>query len=188
MTDKIEKIKEELVYSSPDNPWIKLYYDRVRFPDGHEGRYNRLIEGDGSPGVVIIPIDKQGRVGFVRIYRYPARDWFLELPRGFGKAGVELETNAAIELEEETGYAGKMVALGQLYIDTGITNAIAHYFAAINVQKIKKTRRKGPESTEVIKELVFYPASDVEAMLRDGTVRDSFSAIAVLLARTKNLI
>ncbi|MEX2681471.1 MAG: SIR2 family protein, partial [Candidatus Sigynarchaeota archaeon] len=47
MKKQIEQIKKVLVYSSPDNPWVKLYYDHVRFPGGKEGRYNVIVENDG---------------------------------------------------------------------------------------------------------------------------------------------
>lgn len=41
----IERIEEILEYASPENPWLRLYFDKVRFPNGSEGRYNRVVEG-----------------------------------------------------------------------------------------------------------------------------------------------
>jgi hypothetical protein len=49
MRSKIRTIGEHLAYSDPDNPWLKLYFDRVEFPDGTRGRYNRIVEGTGDP-------------------------------------------------------------------------------------------------------------------------------------------
>ena len=49
MTNKIERLEVILVYSDLQSPWVKLYFDSVQFPDGRKGRYNRVVEKNGTP-------------------------------------------------------------------------------------------------------------------------------------------
>jgi len=70
MPNQIITIEERLVYSDVKNKWVKLYFDRVRFPNGKDGYYNKIVESEGKEGVVILPI-AQGHIGLVRQFRYP---------------------------------------------------------------------------------------------------------------------
>ena len=109
-------VEEVLEYSSEDNPWVKLYYDRVRFPNGDKGRYNRIVEGEKGKGVVVLPVASNGKVALIHIYRYPVHGWQWELPRGFSDPSMTAQENARRELQEETGIiAGELVHLGSIF-------------------------------------------------------------------------
>ena len=43
MNDKIRQLEEVIAYSDEENKWIKLYFDKVKFPNGSTGRYNRIV-------------------------------------------------------------------------------------------------------------------------------------------------
>jgi hypothetical protein len=67
-SNKIRTIDEQLAYSDPNNPWLKLYFDSVEFPDGTRGRHKKIIEGTGDPGVAVLivldsPIGEPKNVG-----------------------------------------------------------------------------------------------------------------------------
>jgi len=67
-----ELLKKEIVYSGRA---FTIRRDTLRLPDGHETRLD-IVEHVGS--VIIIPLDGQGNLLFVRQYRHAAG---LDLPR-----------------------------------------------------------------------------------------------------------
>lgn len=79
------KVKEVLEYCQPENPWVRLYFDIVQFPNGKIGRCNRIVEGVNGRGVVAVPITRGQEIGLVSIYRYPIGKWQYELPRGYSE-------------------------------------------------------------------------------------------------------
>jgi hypothetical protein len=62
----IREVKEQLVYR---NRFVELYDDDVEFRDGSPGKYIRLVESNGRPGVAALAIcDNQ--IGLVETFRY----------------------------------------------------------------------------------------------------------------------
>ena len=58
---------------------FKIRRDYLKTPDGRETKFE-IIEHGGS--VVIIPVDSDGNILFVRQYRHAAGEDLLELPAG----------------------------------------------------------------------------------------------------------
>lgn len=58
---------------------FKIRRDTLKTPDGRETRYE-IIEHGGS--VVIVPVDADGNILFVRQYRHATGGSLLELPAG----------------------------------------------------------------------------------------------------------
>ena len=58
---------------------FKIRRDTLKTPDGHETKYE-IVEHGGS--VVLVPVDDQGNVLFVRQYRHATGQDLLELPAG----------------------------------------------------------------------------------------------------------
>jgi len=79
---------------------FKIRRDYLKTPDGRETRFE-IIEHGGS--VVIIPIDADGNMLFVRQYRHAAGGDLLELPAGTRDGDEPYEECAAREIREETG-------------------------------------------------------------------------------------
>src|SRR5437879_337758 len=103
--------------------------DAVRFPNGLLGTYVRIVR-DGAPGVITLPV-YQGQVLLIRHFRHATRTWHLEIPRGFGTKGLTSEENAKRELEEEIGAKpSRLISLGQIYPNTGMTSECNELFFA----------------------------------------------------------
>ena len=96
-----EKIDSALVY---DGALLKVRRDEVRLPDGRVG----IREHIRHPGAsVVIPILPSGNLLFVRQFRYPLSQAFIEFPAGkidFGETPLQC---AMRELREETGHDGR---------------------------------------------------------------------------------
>lgn len=115
-----------------EDRYILLVRDRVRFPDGQEGGYIRIInrsELANGPGTVMVPIWKN-EIVFIRIFRHATREWEWELPRGFQEPGVTEQENAEKEIIEELGIAPSgMRRLGAFNANTGLTTGLIGAYA-----------------------------------------------------------
>ncbi len=185
MKSRIKKLEERLVYSDEKNPWVKLYFDRVRFPDEREGYYNRIVEGDGKRGIAIMPISNT-MVGLVCQFRYPVGKEMWEIPRGFGEFRDSRE-DALRELREETGIQvmpEMLVDLGLIHPDSGILATEVQLFAA------RCDNVSGQESTRDVETADFrwFTIEKVSSLVEDAAITDSFTLCAFLRARLRGLI
>jgi ADP-ribose pyrophosphatase len=185
MSYKIVRIEERLVYSDPNNKWVKLYFDKVRFPNGKEGYYNKIVESEGKQGVVILLISR-GHIGLVHQYRYPISAEVWEIPRGFGET-EDAEADAVRELLEETGInlpPDNLVDLGMLHPNSGMLSSVVRLFAAIYNQSPPIS----PAADEEVSKFMWAKYEDVLLKISKGEIMDSFTMAALLRAQTKGLI
>jgi ADP-ribose pyrophosphatase len=120
-----EFVSSERVF---DGTLLKLKVDTVTLPSGKEGT-RELIEHPGS--VVIVPVTTDGKVLFVRQFRYATGGYLLELPAGLIDEGEDPEESAKRELLEEVSYeAGTIRELCKVYISPGYTEEITTIYLA----------------------------------------------------------
>ena len=183
MIRHLQQMEVVEAYSDPLNPWIKLFFDHVRFSDGREGRYNRIVENDGRHGVAILPIH-DGRIGLVRQYRYPIDRDVWEIPRGFGETASP-ETDARRELAEETGIENcDLVSLGTLHPNSGLLTSEIHVFAAMVRDATAGHASRGDKEIE---EFRWFPVAKVLEMIETDEITDAFTLAAVLRAGRRGL-
>lgn len=166
-----------------EDQYICLLRDAVRFPDGSTGTYSRLIDPDDAPsGVVVLPV-YQGQVLLVHHFRHASREWFYEIPRGFGIPGLSVEETARRELVEEIGgIAGSVVSLGQTHPDTGMmSDCVELCFAEV-------TSYGCPELGEGIDEIYPVSIAEFERMLADNEITCGFTLAAYARAKLRSLI
>ena len=88
------------------------------------GRWEFAARTRGIEAAVILAIDEHDHVILVEQYRVPLQRRCLELPAGLvgdDSEGEPVETAAARELEEETGYhAERIVPLGHFHASPGM--------------------------------------------------------------------
>lgn len=122
---EFELIESEIVY--PGRAFT-IRRDQVRLPDGRTTKFD-IVEHHGS--VVLIPIDAEGNLLFVRQYRHAARLELLELPAGTLDEGELPEVCAARELREETGQAANQLeSLGGFYLAPGYSTEYMYVYLA----------------------------------------------------------
>jgi ADP-ribose pyrophosphatase len=110
---------------------IALRVDEIEVSPGLNVR-REIVEHPGA--VVIVPVDEQGRILWVRQYRHAAGRDLLELPAGTIEEGEAPEACARRELAEETGFAAaSWTALGGFYSAPGFCSEYLHAFAATDL-------------------------------------------------------
>jgi ADP-ribose pyrophosphatase len=154
---------------------LSVRVDRIRMGDGRE-QDQEIVEHRGS--VVMVPLDEDGGIWFVRQYRHAAGREILELPAGTLEAGEEPAACAARELREEIGLrAGRLTAIGGFFLAPGYATEFMHVFLA---EELHPDRIPGDEDE------VLFPEKrtrrEIEGMLDSGTVEDAKTVAALALA------
>jgi ADP-ribose pyrophosphatase len=110
---------------------FKIRRDTLKTPDGRETKFE-IIEHGGS--VILIPMDEEGNVLFVRQYRHAAGRDLLELPAGTRDGEEPFEECAAREIREETGMqAGRLEKVGEFYLAPGYSTEFMVVYLATDL-------------------------------------------------------
>ena len=169
-----ELIKSEILLQGRA---FKIRRDTLRTPDGRETKLD-IVEHGGS--VVLIPIDHEGNLLFVRQYRHAAGEDLLELPAGTRAGEEPFEDCAAREIREETGLeAGKLQKIGEFYLVPGYSTELMAVFLATDLKE-NPLQADDDEFLQVEK----IPLKRAVAMAEHGEIQDAKSLAALLLARS----
>ncbi len=155
-----------------------LRQDRVRLPDGQTTDLD-IIEHGGA--AVIVPVDGQGRIWFVRQYRHAAGEALLELPAGTLEPGEAPEACAAREVREETGMAAARIEpIGGCFLAPGYSSEFLHYFLATGL-----TPDPAPHDADEFLETVPLSAAEAYRLAAAGRLRDGKTLAGLLLAQAR---
>ena len=156
---------------------FKIRRDYLKTPNGRETRLE-IIEHGGS--VVLIPIDDDGNLLFVRQYRHAAGEDLLELPAGTRDGDEPFEACAAREIREETGMeAGKLQKIGEFYLAPGYSSEFMVVYLATELKE-NPLDADDDEFLQVEK----IPLKQAIQMAERGDVPDAKSLASFLLARS----
>jgi 8-oxo-dGTP pyrophosphatase MutT (NUDIX family) len=155
---------------------FKFRRDHLKTPNGLEIHLD-IIEHGGS--VVIVPIDVDGNMLFVRQYRHAAGGDLLELPAGTRNGDEPFEECAAREIREETGMeAGKLEKVGEFYLAPGYSTEFMGVFLATEL----KHNPLDPDVDEFLS-VEKLSVRDALSMAERGGMPDAKSLAALLMAR-----
>jgi 8-oxo-dGTP pyrophosphatase MutT (NUDIX family) len=166
-----------------ENRWTRLREDRIRrsdAPDSPDSVYG-VVE---RPDFVVIVPWQDGRLTLVEQFRYPVSARIWEFPMGMWEHAPDTDPAvlAAAELREETGLiADRMAHAGEILQGPGYCTQRGHIFLATGLTQ-------GPSDREASEQDMIcrsFPLTEVEAMIRDGTLRESMSVAAFGLLRMK---
>ena len=153
---------------------IKLRVDDLETTAGLRMRRD-IIEHPGA--VVIVSVDSEGLIHWVRQYRHATGQSLLELPAGTLEPGESPEPCARRELAEETGFsASKWRPLGGFFTAPGFCSEYIHAFGASD---LSPDSAEGDEDEDI--ELVPLSLDDSLRAIDDGTVVDAKSIAALHL-------
>lgn len=169
---KPERLARSVVYESP---WVNLYLDKVRFPNGLViDQYHLLDFPRGA--VTAIMENASGEVMFVRVSRYTSGTTDWELPAGGMEPGESEIDATERELREETGYTSidhKLIY--SYYPMNGNANKIFH-IVSCKAQDIVQDIDKNE-----ISDTRWFTRDEVKQMIQDKVVIDGFTLTALLL-------
>lgn len=169
-----------------DDPSLLVLRDLVEFPGGYRNGYIRIynrayLEG-GAAGVVVLP-EKDGRLLLFQHYRHATRMRHWEIPRGFGKSGVDAKTHAITEVKEEiNGDVAEIFELGVVYNNTGLEGNPINLFLARMASVGEMQLEEGIEKP------IWVSVPELEKMIADGEITDGFTIAAYTKAKLKGLI
>ena len=156
---------------------FKIRRDYLRTSDGQETKLE-IIEHGGS--VVIMPIDHEGNILFVRQYRHATGKDLLELPAGTRNGDEPYEDCAARETREETGMeADTLEKLGEFYLAPGYSTEFMAAFLATDLRH----NPLNPDDDEVLS-LERIPVKKAFELALSGKLPDAKSLAVLLLAKS----
>jgi len=157
-----------------DGKAIRVRVDEIRHSSGRKTHYE-LIEHVGS--VVMVPLDDQGRIWFVRQYRHAVAQRMLELPAGTINTGEKPRDCAVRECREEIGMSpGRMTDLGGCYLAPGYSNEFAHFYLA---EDLSEDPLALEEDEDIVVERL--PLQDAKEMLSRGEFNDAKTIVGISL-------
>jgi len=152
--------------------------DWMKTPDGRETKFD-IIEHGGS--VVIVPLDSDGRLLFVRQYRHATGRDLLELPAGTLNEGEDPDVCAAREIREETGFAaGRLERLGEFFLAPGYSTEFMVVYLATDL-KHDPLEADADEFLSVER----IPIGRALEMARRGEMPDAKSLAALFLCEAR---
>lgn len=160
---------------------ISVSNDQIEMPDG------RILQRDvvRHPGaVVIVPVDPDGAIYFIKQFRYAINQEILELPAGCLEDGEQPLLCAQRELQEEIGKAAtSWQELGSIFPAPGFCDEIQHIFLARQFSESKL-----PMDEDEVMEVVLVPAAQINQLIRENKIVDAKTLAALQLAVIKNLL
>jgi len=164
------------------DPYLRLLRDAVVFPGGYRAIHHRVLSNSHPSGAAVLPVHGE-RIVLIRHFRHPSRKWHWEIPRGGIEPGQTAEQAARAELREEIdAVAEALIPLGEVHGSTAlISGAVALYLARIS--------RPGRSPIhEGIAGCLEVTIGELERMISDGEITDSFTLAAVFKARLALLL
>jgi ADP-ribose pyrophosphatase len=156
---------------------FKIKRDYLKTPDGRETKLE-IVDHGGS--VVIVPVDDENNLLFVRQYRHAAQSDLLELPAGTRSEGEPFEECAAREIREETGMeAGRLQKLGDFYVAPGYSTEFMAVFLATDLKE-NPLQADDDEFLQVER----IPLKKAMEMAEQGEVQDAKSLAGLMLAKS----
>ena len=152
---------------------LDVYVDEVLLPNGKKA-IREVVEHCSSVAC-IAALTPRNEVLFVKQFRYPFKEIFLELPAGKLDGDEPLEC-AKRELLEETGAVGEdFVSLGEMYPTVSFCKAAYHLFAC----KISEFKKPKPDDDEFL-EILKIPLDEAVKMVLNGEIPDAKTQIGIL--------
>lgn len=151
---------------------FQVHVDEVQLPDGRTS-FREVVNHAG--GVCIAAEDAQGRLLFVRQYRYPFARLMLELPAGKLEAGEDPLDCAKRELREETGAQSEhFIYLGKIFGSPGFCDEVIHLFYT----KIESMGEMQLDDGEFL-QVEAIPAEQALQMAATGELEDAKTVAAL---------
>ncbi|WP_419186445.1 NUDIX hydrolase [Rohdeia mirabilis] len=164
-------------HGSRPGPRLALFdvrFDDLENPRTGE-RFERLVL-ETPDWVNVVAVDTEGRLVFVRQFRFGTSTVTLEIPGGMVDPGEDHGTAARRELAEETGYvASRWIHLGSIDPNPAIHDNAIHHWLALDAERVGPPE---PDAGEDLRVDLLDPAA-VRAAVHGGAIRHSLVLCAL---------
>ena len=171
---ELKRLKRDVLYRGRV---IDLIVDEVQYPSGKRS-VREIAHHPG--GAVAVPMLDDGRVMFVKQFRYPLGKHLLELPAGKLSPGEDPQACASRELEEETGWiAGQWEKLTSIYTTPGFCDEELHIFLATHLRESPAGHHRGEGEFSMTVHSILL--SEALRMADSGEIHDGKTICGLLL-------
>ncbi len=144
-----------------------LKVDEIVYDSGNEGIREVAIHPGGA---VVVAVKENGKIIFVKQYRYPLDKSLIELPAGKLEKNEDPMHCAVRELEEEAGYkTGKIEKLGSIFTTPGFCTEELHIYLAKDLEAGKHNREEGEFGMQILE----YSLDEIEEKIKKSEIKDS---------------
>lgn len=151
--------------------------DLVQMPNGRVARMDIV---DHPPAVLLVPVDENGDIWFIRQYRHAAGKEILELPAGVIEPDESPENCALREIREEIGMSARYIKqVGEFFMAPGYTTEYLFVYLA---RELRLNPLPGDEDEFIRVERI--PITQAYRMAERGEIHDSKTLAALLLVKT----
>ncbi|MFH2030701.1 MAG: NUDIX hydrolase [Bacteroidota bacterium] len=156
-----------------DGVVFDIKVDEIIYESGNIGRREVVLHNGGA---VVVPVTKEGKVVFVKQFRYPLQQWLLELPAGKLDKGEDPLVCAKRELTEESGYTSNNIKkLGAIFTSPGFCTEELHIFLATDLMPGNHNREEGEYGMEVFE----FSLEEVRSKIVSGEITDAKSICGI---------
>lgn len=157
-----------------DSRWIHIRLVDVETPDGT--RFEHHVVRMQRVAVIAITDEAGDKLLMLRRHRFIDKSWGWEVPVGIVEPGEEPIAAAAREVQEETGWRPANLCRALAFQPAiGIADTPHELFTGRGA-----ARTGDPDDVTEAAEVAWIPTSSLPDMVRDGTIRDGASLVAVL--------
>ncbi len=159
-----------------------LQVDQIEYNSGNKGVRETAIHPGGA---VSVAVKDNGKIIFVKQFRYPLQKNLIELPAGKLNKGEDPLVCATRELEEETGYkAGKIEKLGSICTTPGFCTEILHIYLMKDLVQGNHNREEGELGMEILE----FSLAEAEEKIRSGEIFDAKTICGIHYASQLKMI
>ena len=158
-----------------DSDWVRLGLVDVELPSG--GRYEHHVVRIPRPASAAV-MRREGQILLLWRHRLVTDSWGWEVPAGRLDPGESPEEGAAREALEETGWRpGGLRRLGAFHPLPGLVEQTFYVFLAEEADHVGE-----PSDQDEAERVEWVAEADVRKMLRDGSISDGYSLVALYWA------
>jgi 8-oxo-dGTP pyrophosphatase MutT (NUDIX family) len=158
-----------------DSDWMRLTLVDVELPSGERFEHHVVRFPQHAAGTVVR--DQQRGILLLRRHRFTVDAFAWEVPAGRADEGESPEDAARRETAEETGWRpGPLRALGSFHPMPGSVDQTFHLFEADGAEQVGDPDRDEAAAVE------WKAEDEVRRMLRDGSITDGLSLVALYRA------